>query len=332
MSVATQLIRIILLFTLLALSACGGKKEDASHQVATQVVAKVNGKEISIHQVNLQMGRLGPLDEKQAKAAAKKVLAQLVEQEMLKQKALEASLDRDPNVMQVIEASKGQILAQAYLEQVMAKVAKPSSSEIDAFYKEHPELFEARRVFRLQELSVTAPQEKFGEIEAGLKAVSGINQVAQWLKEHDLPFTANSNVRAAEQLPLDLLKRLQPLKDGEFVVLKTPRTVNIVHLAASQTVAIARDKAGPVIEQYFMNQNKAKLAKSEMDSLKAKAKIEYVGDFADMKTNSPEPSPKAAVEEQPTSVEPATQAPSADATSQSAAKDEASLAKGLSGL
>lgn len=325
MPVVIQTIRLILISSLLVLSACGDKKEDVSQKAETQVVAKVNGKEISIHQVNFQLGRLGAMDEKQAKQAANKVLAQLVEQEMLKQKALEADLDRDPNVMQVIEASKAQILAQAYLERAMLKAAKPSATEVDTFYKEHPELFEARRVFRLQELSVGAPQDKFAEIEAGLKEVGGINQVAEWLKQHNFPFTANSNVRAAEQLPLDLLKQLQPLKDGEFVVIKTPRTINIVHIAASKPTPILRDKAAPVIEQYFVNQSKAKLAQAEVASLKSAAKVEYMGEFADMNQSQK-------VNAAASSAPEAEVAPKQEKALPSEAGSDASMDKGLSGL
>ena len=101
---------------------------------------------------------MGQLDKSQAKLASKQVLAALVEQQLLKQQALNAKLDIDPRVQQAIESSKDQFLAQAYLEQLMQKAPKPSSSEIDAFYKEHPELFENRRIYRLQELEIQLPK------------------------------------------------------------------------------------------------------------------------------------------------------------------------------
>lgn len=270
----------ILLMTV-TLVACGEKANDAKKS-DTQVVAKVNGDEISIHQVNLQLGRVGNIDEAQSKAVSQQILAKLVDQQLLKQKALEEKLDRDPRVLQVIEASKSEILAQAYLEKVATKAKKATTSEIDTFFNEHPELFEKRRLFRLQELVVQSGQDKFDEIEAGLKNIKNINEVANWLKEHDIPFTANSNVRAAEQLPNNLLKVLQPLADGEVFLVKTERGLNVVHLAASQSQPITRDKATPVIEQYFLNLNKTNLIKDEVTAIKDKANIEYLGAFAEM--------------------------------------------------
>ena len=286
---------VLLVGTALALTGCG--KEDqatAKEKTETQVVAKVNGDEISIHQVNFQLGRMTQsnqtqLTEAQGKLAAKQILARLVDQQLLKQQALETKLDRDPRVLQALEASKNEILAQAYLEQMMTKAAKPSATEIEAFYTEHPELFEKRRIFRLQELVVDVKKEQFEEVENGLKTIKNVNEMATWLKSKNYPFSANSNVRTAEQLPLELLKKIQPLKDGELMAVPAERTLNIIHLAASQSAPISRDKATPIIEQYFLNQNKTNLAKKEMLALNTKAQIEFIGAFADMKKSESAP-------------------------------------------
>lgn len=319
---------VSVLFMTVTLVACGDKNGE-SKKSDTQVVAKVNGDEISIHQVNLQLGRVGKVDEAQSKAISQQIVAKLVDQQLLKQKALEEKLDRDPRVLQILEASKSEILAQAYLEKVSTKAKKPTTAEIDAFYTEHPELFEKRRLFKLQELVVQASPDKFAEIEAGVKDIKNINEVANWLKEHQFQFTANSNVRAAEQLPSNLLKVLQPLSDGELLMVKTDRALNVVHLAASQSQPIARDKATPVIEQYFLNLNKTNLIKDEVKALKDQAKIEYVGAFADMSKLAAQPSAKAA-EQVIKEALPSVAAESA--TKAGDTKAPSAIDKGLSGL
>ena len=142
----------VLLMTV-TLVACGDKNGE-SKKSDTQVVAKVNGDEISIHQVNLQLGRVGKVDEAQSKTISQQIVTKLVDQQLLKQRAVEEKLDRDPRVLQILEASKSEILAQAYLEKISIKAKKPTTAEIDTFYKEHPELFEKRRLFKLQELVI----------------------------------------------------------------------------------------------------------------------------------------------------------------------------------
>jgi EpsD family peptidyl-prolyl cis-trans isomerase len=274
---------LLLVCSIMVLASCGKKDQSTSKKSDSQVVAIVNGEEITIHQVNNQLAQMGQLDKTQAKLASKQVLAGLVEQQLLKQQALNSKLDIDPRVQQAIESSKDQFLAQAYLEQLMQKAPKPSSSEIDTFYKEHPELFENRRIFRLQELVVDVSRDKSAEAETNLKTLKDINQIVKWIKDNNYVFTVNSNVKAAEQLPTALLQKLQVLKDGEVVQVPTNTTLNIIQIAASQTSPITRTKATPIIEQYFLNQNKKSLAKKEMIALNQKAQIEFSGAFADMK-------------------------------------------------
>ncbi len=336
MRVQNSYLLVALLGAMLTLTACGDKEKAAS-KGGTQVVAKVNGDEISVHQINFQLNRVAQgkaLTEAQSKDAAKQILARLVDQQLLKQQATEAKLDRDPRILQALEASKNEILAQAYLEQLLSKAAKPSVTQVDAFYKEKPELFENRRVFRLQELAINVGKDKYAEIAEKVSTTKNINEVAVWLKEKNYPFSANSNVRAAEQLPLDFLKKLQPLKDGDLIALSNERSVSIVHLAASQSAPITREKATPVIEQYFLNQSKAALAKKEMAALNDKANIEFIGAFADMKKGV-QPAPTAIKKSESPQTVAAPEAETAAATNQvsdKANKDAGNMDKGLAGL
>jgi hypothetical protein len=80
-----------------------------------------------------------------------------------------------------------------------------------------------------------------------------------------------------------VLKKMQNLKDGEILIVPTNKTFNILQIAASQTQPINRAKATPIIEQYFFNQNKNKIANNEITALNEKAKIEFIGAFSDMK-------------------------------------------------
>ena len=100
-----------------------------------QVAAKVNKDEITVPQLNNAMAQFRNLTPEQQKAATKQVLERMVDQELLVQKAIERKLDRDPRVMQAIEASRRQILSQAYLDQLSAQVQRPSADEVTKIYR-----------------------------------------------------------------------------------------------------------------------------------------------------------------------------------------------------
>src|SRR5687768_10183106 len=105
--------KIALIVPALMLVMAGCSKHEEAGKGSTQVVAKVNGNEITVHQLNFALSRAGKIDQAQLKPASEKVLQQMVDIELLKQKAIDAKLDRDPNVLQVLEATKQQLLAQA---------------------------------------------------------------------------------------------------------------------------------------------------------------------------------------------------------------------------
>src|SRR5712691_12516259 len=111
--VKTRLCLSVLIGLVVALSSCG--KADVKKS-SGQIVARVNGDEISVHQINSAMARSNDIPAEEAKQAAAQMLEKIIDQELLVQKALKDKLDRDPQVMQAIEGAKRQILARAYIE------------------------------------------------------------------------------------------------------------------------------------------------------------------------------------------------------------------------
>ena len=109
---------------------CGDKKDGAAtgEKAATQVVARVNGTELTTHQVNYALQRVPNLDKDQTKAASLQVVRNLVNQEVIAQKALSDKLDRDPAVVQALDAARRQILAEAYMSRKLGEPAVPSDA------------------------------------------------------------------------------------------------------------------------------------------------------------------------------------------------------------
>src|SRR5512134_715992 len=151
----------VLAAVVLTLAACADETPKT-----TQVAAKVNGDEITVQQIDQAMQRLGNLNEAQVPQAKKQVLDRLVDQQLLVQQAIEKKLDRDPRIVQAIEASRRQILAQAYVEQVAGAAPKASEAAVKEFYAQHPELFQERRVYRFAQMAIVAPADKHAAIRA----------------------------------------------------------------------------------------------------------------------------------------------------------------------
>jgi EpsD family peptidyl-prolyl cis-trans isomerase len=316
--------KIALIVPALMLVMAGCSKHDEASKGGSQVVAKVNGSEITVHQLNFALSKLGKLDQSQVKAASEKVLQQMVDMELLKQKSVDEKLDRDPNVLQVLEATKQQVLAQAYMQKVAAKQGTPSAADIQKFYDTHPELFSERNVYVIQEFAVKDGTQHVSEIEAGINAAKTPEEIAKWLQDNKYVFNVNASRKAAEQLPLELLKQLNALKAGDTLVVKSPQALVLLYLAKVDRQPVNFDNAKPVIQQFLVNSGQQTLIKNEVASLRKEAKVEFYGDFSKMTLNADTPAP-AVPAAKPESAAVAPASPTEPAHNQA-------IEKGLSGL
>ena len=300
-------------------AGCGDKKDGAAEEKKpTQVAAKVNGTELTVSQVNFALQRIPNLDKDQTKAASLRVVRNLVDQEVLVQKATEDKLDRDPTVVQALDAARRQILAEAYMGRKLGTTAEPSDAEVTDYFNKHPELFSQRKIYRLQEISIKAPKDKQEAIRTQLTASKTLSDFAAWLKAENLPANAAQGVKPAEQLPAEILPKLAAMPNGQAMVVNTSEGVLVILLADSQLQPVTLEQAKPAIARLLQGQARQKAAKAELDALKAAAKIEYVGEFVD--AGKQEAAPAAPAE---------AAAPAAGAAP---AADADAISKGVSGL
>jgi len=314
-------------FVVLSLTACalllGACSEESKEKPASQVAAKVNKEEISVHQINQQLARTPNLTPEQAKEASRQVLTRLVDQELMVQQAGESKLDRDPRTVQAIDAARREILARAYLDKLAGALPKPSEQDIKDYYAKHPALFAERRIYNFNEIVIRAnPQEVLPRLQEQLGKAKSLAEVGDWLKQQKLPMSANNATKAAEQLPMELLPRFHQMKEGQIGMIPSRDSILLIQLAASRPEPMDEKAATPFIQQFLFNQRKVEAVDKELKSLRDKAKIEYVGEFAQLaKADAAEPAPAE---------KPAEAVEKSDKTGQPTATE--SIDKGIAGL
>lgn len=258
------------------LVGCGDKKDKAPSQAA----ARVNKEEVTVHQINAALAQQRGLRPEQAEEAGRRVLERLIDQELAVQKAAELRLDREPRVVQAIEAARREIIARAYAEKIGESAAKPSATEIKKYYDDNPALFRERRIYQLHEFMVQATPAQVAALPNRLQSSKSPAEVAQVLGADGLSFARNQAMRSAEQVPLDRLGQLAQLKDGQLMVTPAPGGASVLFVLASRAQPIDEARAAPAIEQFLHNDRKRKLAVQDLKALRAAAKVEYVGNYA----------------------------------------------------
>jgi EpsD family peptidyl-prolyl cis-trans isomerase len=297
------------------LSACGGNKTEAPK--ATQVAAKVNDVELSVHQLNFYLQGVGNVPPDKLPQARKEVLSRLIEQESIVQEALLKKLDREPQVQQQLEAARRDVLVKAHLQKVAASVGTPDEAAITKFFEEKPALFAKRRVYKFSEITLPGVPVNWAAVEKLLLPTRTIAEAAEVLKSKgiELPIAQNIN-RGSEELPIEQVEKFAGLKEGEVVIYQRPPGIVIAQILSSKEAPVDVTKAKPVIERFLMNKARSEAVQGEMKRIKDGVKVTYLGEFS----AGAEP-PKAATPAGPLTPAKAT-----------AADDAKSMENGLKGL
>ena len=253
----------------LATVACSKGSDKKS---TSQVAVKVNGEELSVHQVDLVMRRQAAnVPPAQQDAAAKRILEGLVDQELAAQAAKKDKLDQDPRIVQQMEAAKRDVLARAYLERLGEKVTEPSSDEIDRYYETHPNLFSQRRLYSLQETNFSIDPQKAAAMKARLEATTSLEKLNEVLRGE--------------------------LKEGQSLVLTRDGTGRVLTLINAQLAPVGPVPAKRLISGYLTNDRKRTTLQEGVKALREQGKIEYQGRFAQLVSgaaSAPAAAPEAA--------------------------------------
>jgi EpsD family peptidyl-prolyl cis-trans isomerase len=269
---------VLTLTAAMFLVGCGGKEEKKS---PSQVLAKVNTTEITVHQLNSLLGQV----QTATPQIKQNMLDQLIDQELLVQKATELKLDREPNVLQSIETAKRQILAQAAAGRVLAKPEELKSADVERFYNENTALFAERKVYDFVIFSL----DKKDYDDALIKKLDKVNssqQVKELLSSAHVKFSENEVKRSAEQLPITSLKKFAAMKVGDVMAMPESGKMGLLVLKETTSVPVEKEKAAPLIKSYLQNEKAQADAKFKIKGLRDAAKIEYVQKFVDNKAEA----------------------------------------------
>ena len=260
---------VLVLVALLGLTACGHKGGGSG-----QTLAKVNGEEITILQLNEELQRANVPPEQQ-QVARQQILESLINRQLLIDEAARNKIDRSPEVMQAIERAKFQIISQAYLKSITGKVGKPGKADIDEYYKQHPELFEQNKRYDMKSLAVSS-KDVTAELKSAMESAASLESFEAWLKSHGVQYMRGQASRRTTELPAAMVSKLQSMPKGKLFIISEGGKSMLISLADIIVTPISANDANPLIAQYLYNKKVKDVTDTEVAALRTRAKIEYV--------------------------------------------------------
>lgn len=263
------------LLPVLVIVALAGCNETESKN-KSQVAAKVNDDEITVHQLNLAIGAMGEkalkLDKESLRTA---VLNNMIMQTLMEQEAEKAKLDREPYVMQAVEAAKRKVLASAYMQQIATITPSVSEADIESYYATNTDLFANRKLFVYKQLTLESDIDNYDSVLLKVKQTESLDTLTSWLKQKSIPYKVITEARTSENIPKNLLKPLTTLDIGQVGFLNLKDGLLAIEVKDKQPQAIDLEMATPAIRQLLEKQQQQMQIEQKVNALKSAAQIEY---------------------------------------------------------
>lgn len=259
----------------LALTACS---DTAPEQAPSQVIARVNKVEITMLQFNHALQTMGVAVP--SETVRREVTRKLIDREIAVQAANEAGMDKVPEVLLQLEEARREVLARAFAERIAGRATPPTTEEAERFYRSNPALFSERRIYRLREAALSVEIQHIDEIKRLLSEQASLNEVSEWSRGQDIAFNEQIVIRAAEQLPIEALPRLQKASTGDTVIFESPRGILVYEVLDAQAAPVSWEAARPIVLDHLARQVGKREVEARIGALRSMAVVTYADGFS----------------------------------------------------
>lgn len=257
-----------------------GQAGQAEAATASQVMATVNGVEITQGEVDHLYRRLGVSDDTPAMTAARKkaILADLVRAEAMTQQAVALGLeDADQQAMEWRMARR-QWLASRVEREAGNKLEPLNPLVVQNFMERNPLLFAQRRQYTIEELQIRSPDPQlFRRLEEAItKSGFDLDRAQRFAVEAGATTQRRVIAIASDRLPQPLVVPLAGSRIGQlWVVQSGPDRGGVLAVRASVPAPLIGEGALQAATSVVQELRRRRAALARSDEILGKARITY---------------------------------------------------------
>lgn len=243
-----------------------------------QVVARVNGDEITQSELNTEITAAGVPADARTKVMPE-VLQRVIDRKLLVQAAEKDKLDQDPEYLLVRQRAEELLLAQNYLQrQSRSASQQPSADEVEAYLRSHPALTDQRQMLTLDQVRFPAPTDA-KQLQA-LRTVQTMDQLLSLLQSRNIQFQRDTVQADTATIPDDLLTSINKLKPGEPVVILGGPVLTAAVVTNRQPAPSAGAEVAEIAKRRMVAEAVGTRLKQQNTALRQGAEIEYAKGMA----------------------------------------------------
>jgi len=264
----------------LALAGCDKK-------VGGQVVAVVNGQEITQQELNAELNGQQLPENADRKAVMRQLLQRVIDRKLLVGKAKEQGLDKSPAYLAQIQRAQDAVLIEMLANNVSKNLPVPDATAATQFMNNNPSLFAGRKRYQLEQIVFQAPNDP--ALEAKLKPAKTLADVEAVLKAAGIQYQSGNSQLDTAALPPAIATRIAALPAGEpFIVPQNGKmVVNVIR--SSEALPVPNQQAQPAAVELLRRQGVEQAMRKQVEQARTNAKITYDTGFEPAKDGAKTP-------------------------------------------
>ncbi len=269
----------------LALFVLGG----CDKKVGGQVVAVVNGQEITRQELNAELGNANLPAGADRDRVMNQVLQQVIDRKLLIAKAKEQGLDKSPAYLAQVQRAQDAALVQMLAGNLAKSIKVPDSAATESFIASTPTLFGERKRYQLDQIVFTAGNDP--ALATKLKPAKTMAEVEAVLKAAGIEYQRAKGQLDTATVPPPIAARIAALPPGEpFLVPQNGRVIASV-ISSTEAAPVSGAQAQPVAVELLRRQAVDQALRKQVEQARAAAKIEYQPGFSAPKPAAAAPKP-----------------------------------------
>ena len=263
------------LLLLAGTAACNKKPTD-------QIVAVVNGEEISMQELNAELGNTQLPPNVDKKVVQQQLLQRLIDRRVLAQSAKEQGIDKDPNFIVEQRRVNEALLVDKLAKRTADSIPVPTAAEIDKFIADNPTLFGNRQIYSVDQIAFQMPANPSSLKQ--LEPAKSMDAVATVLKGMNIPFRRGTQKVDSGSVPPEQMQRILALPKTEPFIIPQGQNVTVNLIVGSEAAPMPAEQTRPLAVRALRGQKLGKQGQERLKEARTKAKIEYQTGFEPAKT------------------------------------------------
>lgn len=257
------------------LGACG---KSGGGTPTGQVVATVDGEEITANELKMELGGARANDAVTQKQLERQALQAIVNRKLLAKAAHDQKLDQAPEFAMQKAKTDDMVAISALERKLASSVPAPSREEARQYVTQHPDSFAQRKLLLVDQ--VVAPGVPPAVVRQ-MQPLKTLEQVEQLLDQNKVPHQRAVGAIDGATTDPELIKKIVALPAGEVFIVPNAGGVLINHVRETRIDPFTGDRAILAAQQILRQRRTGEMVRNQMQQIAAAGapSVKYNADY-----------------------------------------------------